>query len=375
MGALQTYYLKTDGWTAMEAAAPVVLPPGNLDPTAVSALVATPSISQVILSWDAATDADGSVAGYVVMRGSTTLAQVTTTTYTDAGLTPGATYSYAVYAVDNSGAFGPSTGVTVQTLADTPADVPTAANTGPRTTLAPYSGDLTITTAGQTISGLDISGDVYVQADNVTLTDCRFRKLYPSNDTGSPVQTNLTVSYCEMNGVYAPQGADGVLLDHCRIGFQPNEFVSFSAATGRACRQVRIVNSLFDRLLGSTGGARVTAIRFAGVNGALVQNTVFDFIADDGPTLTRIDALIQFQAGGGSIAQNWQLDACIFNGGGYYTVKPSGAGGLITRCQFFSRADKGTQYVYGMIPVPTTPTPVFSEAGNTLDGVAFQLRT
>ena len=59
------------------------------------------SATQVLVSWTASTDASG-IGGYRVYRnGDTTpIATVQTTNYTDAGLNPDSTYSYAVSAVD-----------------------------------------------------------------------------------------------------------------------------------------------------------------------------------------------------------------------------------------------------------------------------------
>lgn len=65
---------------------------------------ATVSSSQIKLSWMASTDASG-VAGYRIYRNgsSTPLATVVSTSYQDAGLNAGTTYSYRVAAFDASG--------------------------------------------------------------------------------------------------------------------------------------------------------------------------------------------------------------------------------------------------------------------------------
>ena len=71
--------------------------PTGLTATAVSA-------TQVNLSWGASTDIGGAVAGYRVYRNgvATPLATVTTTGYSDAGLTSSTTYDYTVAAFDNA---------------------------------------------------------------------------------------------------------------------------------------------------------------------------------------------------------------------------------------------------------------------------------
>ena len=54
---------------------------------------------------------------------------------------------------------------------------PDATNTGvpAGTTLTPHVGDLTISTPGAVVSGLDITGSVLITASNVTLVNCQSR--------------------------------------------------------------------------------------------------------------------------------------------------------------------------------------------------------
>lgn len=87
--------------------------------TAVSAATATPgdtqapsvptgltasavNATQIALRWNASTDNVG-VAGYVVYRDGTKVANTTTTAYTDSGLSAGTTYQYQVAAFDAAG--------------------------------------------------------------------------------------------------------------------------------------------------------------------------------------------------------------------------------------------------------------------------------
>jgi len=68
--------------------------PANLTATAVSS-------SQINLSWTASTD-NVAVAGYEVWRGSTKIATVTTTSYSDTGRTASSSYTYTVKAFDGA---------------------------------------------------------------------------------------------------------------------------------------------------------------------------------------------------------------------------------------------------------------------------------
>ena len=76
--------------------------PDVTDPSVPGSLTGTPGNGTAVLAWTASTD-DGSVAGYQVWRGATLLDTVSTTGYTDVGLTNGTEYVYQVIAVDAAG--------------------------------------------------------------------------------------------------------------------------------------------------------------------------------------------------------------------------------------------------------------------------------
>lgn len=71
-------------------------------PSTPTNLTASPSGTQVALSWTASTD-NVSVAGYKIMRGGTQIATSTGASYTDTSVVSGSTYSYTVVAYDTSG--------------------------------------------------------------------------------------------------------------------------------------------------------------------------------------------------------------------------------------------------------------------------------
>ncbi|MFD4933038.1 glycosyl hydrolase family 18 protein [Streptomyces virginiae] len=89
--------------------------PGDTPPTAPG----TPTASNIAdtsltLTWTPATD-DKGVKNYDVYRGSSKIATVTGTGYTDSGLTKGTTYTYSVTARDTIDQTGPSSGSTTVT--------------------------------------------------------------------------------------------------------------------------------------------------------------------------------------------------------------------------------------------------------------------
>ncbi|AWT45513.1 MULTISPECIES: glycoside hydrolase family 18 chitinase [Streptomyces] len=100
--------------------------PGDAAPSAPG----TPTASNITdtsvkLSWGAATD-DKGVKNYDVLRDGTKVATVTTTSYTDSGLTAGTDYSYTVQARDTADQTGPASGaVKVHTTGGTTTPPPT----------------------------------------------------------------------------------------------------------------------------------------------------------------------------------------------------------------------------------------------------------
>ncbi|MFE3168475.1 glycosyl hydrolase family 18 protein [Streptomyces sp. NPDC059224] len=100
--------------------------PGDAAPSAPG----TPTASSVTdtsvkLSWSAATD-DKGVKNYDVLRDGRVVSTVTTTSYTDSGLTAGTDYSYTVQARDTANQTGPVSGaVSVHTTGGTTTPPPT----------------------------------------------------------------------------------------------------------------------------------------------------------------------------------------------------------------------------------------------------------
>jgi hypothetical protein len=92
-------------------------------------------------------------------------------------------------------------------------DYPDATNTGvpAGVTLTPHSGDLVINTPGAVISGLNITGTVYINAPNVTLVNC---KVTSNNYYVVAVKEGITgtvVQNCTIDGTgNGPAGQHGI---------------------------------------------------------------------------------------------------------------------------------------------------------------------
>lgn len=109
------YFYRPDPVAIATALGQAPPPVDTTPPNPPAALPSTATQTTVTLTWSASTDNVG-VTGYVVTRGTTTLATVQALTYTDTGLAPGTSYSYAVKAIDAAGNSSTPTLVTATTL-------------------------------------------------------------------------------------------------------------------------------------------------------------------------------------------------------------------------------------------------------------------
>jgi chitodextrinase len=102
--------------------------PNASPPSAPSKLAASASgYTQASLSWGASSGKFAPIYGYTILRNGQAVATVAApaTSYTDTGLTPGASYTYQVTAKDSAGnASSASNSATITTQADTPPTAP-----------------------------------------------------------------------------------------------------------------------------------------------------------------------------------------------------------------------------------------------------------
>jgi chitodextrinase len=185
--------------TVMVATLPCADTTPPTQPTNLRATSAT--TTSATLAWNAATDNVG-VTRYDVYRAGTKVGSATTTSYVMNALTCGTTYSVGVKALDAAGNASTQATASISTSACVPppsTGFPDASNTGvpAGTTLTP-SGGMTITTAGAVIDGREITGQVVVNAPNVTIRNTRIRSnamwVIDNNSTGLVVEDSEIIN-------------------------------------------------------------------------------------------------------------------------------------------------------------------------------------
>lgn len=159
-------------------------PPGQ-----VTGLSATAGDGQVSLSWTALPDVD--LAAYTIFRGGAQVATTASTSYTDVGLTNGATYSYTVAARDNAGQWGANS---------------TSASATPADATAPDAPSNLTATSGD--------GQVSLSWSASTAGDVAAYRIYRNGSLLTQLGTNLSfVDQAVANGVsytYAIRAVDEV---------------------------------------------------------------------------------------------------------------------------------------------------------------------
>jgi glucose/arabinose dehydrogenase/chitodextrinase len=211
----------TNGTFSTTAAADTTPPstPTGLTATAISS-------AQINLSWNASTD-NVAVTGYQVFRNGAQVGTSTTTTFSDTGLSPSTSYSYAVRAVDAAAnPSGQSTPASATTLTpDT--TLPTATITAP-TGSATLSGAVTISANASdnigvrgvtflvdnaavgggedTTSPYSVSWDTTTVVNGVHTIIARARDT--SGNTGDSLPVSVTVSNTQPAGLVAAYSFD-----------------------------------------------------------------------------------------------------------------------------------------------------------------------
>ena len=214
-----------------------------------------------------------------------------------------------------------------------------------------------ITQAGAVISGLDIKGDVFINAPNVTLQNC---KITSSNYAVVKIANGVTgavVQNCEINGVgTGNDGSHGILGQGTFIG---NNI--YNVENGITLQGSAIIRDNYIHNLKASGSPHYDGIQIDGgvSNVTISHNTV---INDYGQT-----AAIMIDNYFGPIS-NIQVDNNLLAGGGYtvYVHANQFTGGSVTGVSFTNNHMKSGQW--GVTNF-TGPAPVYT--GNVNDGAAL----
>ena len=237
-------------------------------PTALTAAAMGPTGAN--MSWSASTDNVG-VAAYIVLRNGIQVATPATTSYADAGLSPGTTYSYTVAARDAAGNVSPnSTSVSVTTAS--------AADTTPPSTPAGLTG------AGVGSTGANLSWNA--STDNVGVTGYIVRR------NGVQVATPATTSYADTGLSAATTYSYTVAARDAAGNVSPNSAsVSVTTASAADTTPPSTPAGLTGAAAGSTGAnlswnASTDNVRVTGYivrrNGAQIATPTTTSYADTG---------------------------------------------------------------------------------------------
>ena len=204
----------TSGATTSAASSPL---PVTVDTVAPSAPSFSTTINTNKVTLNGTAEANSTVEVY---DGTTQIGTTTTNGNGTWGYTTGtlsdATYTFTARATDaagNTGAWSAERTVTVATSTpSTPTEFPDATNTGvpEGVTLTPYYGNLVINTPGAVIEGLDIRGNVTINADNVILKNCKVTSSAFSVVSIDEGATGVIVQDCEINGLGATNNSRGI---------------------------------------------------------------------------------------------------------------------------------------------------------------------
>ena len=161
-------YFRAGFGLAMAGASPSTPPttPPPATPTGLSG--AAVSTSQINLSWGTSSGS----TGYYVFRNGTNLGATTNTSYQDAGLPSGTTYSYSVSAYNSAGSSPQTAPLSIPTLTAVAAAVPpSVAFTSPANGTA-YKGNAAVNIAVNATDSNSKLASITISGDNRTLATC-----------------------------------------------------------------------------------------------------------------------------------------------------------------------------------------------------------
>lgn len=210
--------------------------------------------------------------------------------------------------------------------------VPTPENTGvvAGTELKTHTGNLTITSDGTSISNLNITGSLFVVANNVTVTNVKVgsRIVINQDSNGNfphPVKKNMTFKNVEARTI-DNVGLEKVVIDKAKLtsGASSTHFQATNYSYGGKlwqCNDLTLINSYFAQPPDVTDPAtHREAFHPMGCTNVVVRNNYFNMLARNDFSLQRTTAIVNFETRSGIVNENVVYDGNYHYGGGYYQV-------------------------------------------------------
>ncbi len=371
--------------SSFSSVASAATPADTQPPTAPTNLTATAaSSSQINLSWSASTD-NVAVTGYLVQRcqgaGCTSFAQIaspTGTTYSDTGLSPGASYTYKVQATDAAGnlssSSSPATAVTQSSTGNIafvqcnyatpqlPQSTVTVTFTGAQT-----AGDLNVIVVGwndsiATVSAVtDHSGNTYTRAAGPTVISGSASQsiYYAKNIVAAAAGANAV----KVTFSTAAQYPDVRILEY--NGASPTSPVDVTAAqTGNSATTSSgslTTTSVNDLLLAANYVATGTTSPGAGFTSRMITQPDGDIVEDMAATAPGSYTA----AAPVSPAGFWIMQAVAFRPGpaSSLSISPRAVALTFTRTQQFTANSTGVTWSVDGVAGGSTATGTITTAG------------
>ncbi|MCW2319229.1 hypothetical protein M2322_004798 [Rhodoblastus acidophilus] len=239
---------------------------------------------------------------------------------------------------------------------------PDASNTGVQPGVAlKASGPLVINTAGAVISGLDISGGVFINAPNVTLVNCKV-----SSNSFAVVQikqgvTGVTVQNCSIDGLSG--GGQGITGGGTFVG---NNIVNCADGINVSDNNTVIKDNYIHQMAGTSDSHFDSVQIDGGIKNVTVEHN--SLINENGQT-----SALMLDNYWGPI-DNVKIDNNLLVGGGYTTylnevAQGQPGGGKMTNVSYTNNHIGGGQFGEMDLRTELGDKPVIS--GNVSDGAAL----
>ncbi|MBL8121279.1 DUF4082 domain-containing protein [Candidatus Saccharibacteria bacterium] len=308
-----TYTVRAKDYSGNTSAlsAPSSITTGTNDPPTASFSISTSGLT-ISVNASASTDTDGTITSYTWDWGDASPTE--NGMYASHTYAADNSYTIVLTVVDNNGASDSDSQVASLAAGSFQSNLifnpslggyPDETNTGvPVGTSLTNSGSVTISTDGAVLQNLDISGQVIVQADNVTIRNCRITSgdYYPIDHSGS----NLLVEDCEITGtnynVTSCLSFDSYTIRRCNIS---------GGADGLKANSDVLIEDCFIHSLAIGPETHNDGTQTTGGSNVTIRHNTYR-LGD----VAGVNACLQIGNEGGTNS-NWLVEDNLFDGGGW----------------------------------------------------------